>query len=201
MKRYYDLSFQEKLTLDSESFSQAVRIEAIHRGLKPPISFDELLNQGTYPSFTLPAERTAFYEIVRPGSYREERTGMCFKTQAEAESALKGCYSVSRDYNGVAEIHQGSWSVQTVYLTQPHVARKAKTVDEYTQDNSQFFALLDECEKDLQSARQSDYDRKVAAAKREEYLRLAGGQEEIAKSFWAKTESIPWPQDEQPINS
>ena len=35
------------------------------------------------------------------------------------------------------------------------------------------------------------------AEKKAEYLRLAGGNEEIAKGFWSKVEKTEWPIDGQ----
>ena len=54
--------------------------------------------------------------------------------------------------------------------------------------------LLDECENDLSGIRQEEYNAKVNATKRAEYLRLAGNDEAIAKAFWAKTEKTDWPE-------
>jgi hypothetical protein len=45
--------------------------------------------------------------------------------------------------------------------------------------------------------RQQAYNAKVRAERKAEYLRLAGGNEEIAKNFWAKAEGTAWPTAEE----
>lgn len=194
MKRYFDLTKDEKLALGTPEFTDAVKLEAVHRGIKPPITMDERLNQGAYPSFTYPKDTTVFYELMRPDTYQQSATGVCFRTLEEAQAALKNVYAVKEDRYSkiVMQVITGEWSIRAVHVGSGRAA-KAIAVEDYAQDDTAFDALLDECQKDWGGIAQAEYTAKANATKKAEYMRLAGGNEDIAKAFWAKTEKTEWP--------
>ena len=194
MKRYFDLTKEEKLALGTPEFTDAVKLEAVHRGIKPPLTMDEKINQGAFPSFSYPKETTVFYELMRPDDYRQDPTGVCYRTIEEAQAALKNVFSLKEDrYSKVKlKVISGEWSIRAVHVGTGRAA-ESPTVEDYAQDDTAFDALLTECNKDWSDIAQAEYDAKVNATKRAEYMRLAGGNEDIAKAFWAKTEKTDWP--------
>ena len=76
-------------------------------------------------------------------------------------------------------------------------SQKAAKFEEYTQDDTEFVKVRDECLEKYSEVRQQAYNAKVRAERKTEYLRLAGGSEEIAKKFWAKAEGTAWPTAEE----
>lgn len=120
MKRYFDLTESEKLALSSEQMTDAVKIEAIHRGIKTPLSLDNIVeNIGCY-GFSLPADCKTFYELCTPKQYGGvERSGICFVTPDEARNALKNALFVEEDGYPVkrAKIINGEFSVMERYVS------------------------------------------------------------------------------------
>ena len=58
-------------------------------------------------------------------------------------------------------------------------------------------AIRDLCLELHSNIRQEYYNAGVRLELRKEYLRLAGGNEEVAKAFWAKAEGTAWPSNEE----
>lgn len=199
MKRYFDHTKEEKLTLSHDDFHASVKIEAIERGIKPPITLDNILKQQPFMGFNLPPDTAFFYEIMVPGQFRDGTpTGLAFKTIEEARAAMTNAVAIHEEGCGAdkrQKICYGEFSVREVYITLTKSKTFACAVEELTsgEDELEFNKLCEECSNDLQTLRQEDYNREVTERKRAEYLSLAGGDEEIAKRFWAKTERAEFP--------
>jgi hypothetical protein len=199
MKRYFDLTESEKLALSSEQMTDAVKIEAIHRGIKTPLSLDNIVENIGCSGFNLPADCKTFYEICTPKQYGGvERSGICFVTPDEARNALKNTLFVEEEGYPAkrAKIINGEFSVMERYVSAFPLTNFATKLKEYEDDTpcEDFTKLCQECRDDLGIIRQRIYDTEVRARKKAEYLRLAQGNEEIAKAFWSKAESGNWPE-------
>jgi hypothetical protein len=199
MKRYFDMTEDEKLALNETDLYASVKVEGVHRGIKPPLTLDQAIAQVGYTGFTIPADAVAFYELTVPGEYSHNPntgTNLCFKTQAEAERALVGAIVVVESgYNEGRhnKIVGGSPGVRAVWVTQSKQKSLFTKLEELKQDNTDFEKLAEECRDDLSRIRQERYNTRVRSEKRKQYLELAQGNEEIAKSFWAKTEGTDFP--------
>lgn len=203
MKRYYDLTEAEKLALSGEAIHDSIRLEAIHRGIKPPVTLGSIINQHGFQGFTVPADSVVFYELCTASQYgRCEGSGLAYKTEAEARRALEGAVSLFEDGYGSTKqkkLAQGDISYQAVFLTLQKPKNFAAELESYCQgdDDSNFERLSEEIRKELNALWQASYDKKVRQEKRKEYLRLAQNDEAIAQAFWSKTERDPWPEAEE----
>ena len=200
MKKYSEYTTAEKLALTQEEFAKAVKIEGIHRGIKPPITLGDALRKSEFNGFSLPADVAVFYEIVIPqGAYSGmKETGLCFNTAEAARAAMAGAFSISESGYGATakkKITTGDFSVKEAYITVEPQKWYATNLEEFFQDNEGFDKLSEECSADLSSLRQEAYNAAVLQRKRAEYLALANGDISIATAFWARTESVPFPQE------
>lgn len=199
MKRYFDLTETEKLALTSEQITDAIKIEAIHRGIKIPLPLDNIVENLGCSGFSLPADCKIFHEICVPQPYGDaERSGICFNTPAEARNALEGAIFIAEEFYPVerAKVLAGGFTVIERYVSTFPLTNFATKLQEYADAEpcEEFTKLCEECRDDIQTIRQRIYDTEVRARKKAEYLRLAQDNEEIAMAFWTKAESGPWPQ-------
>jgi len=191
MNPYHQLSKDEKLALTSDQLNDAIKLEAISRGIKPPVTLSEALKRSEWVGYQQPAESVPVYAIAI-SSYHTPEIGYLDKDVAER--ALQGMVKIESGYGNVPrKITSVEPSVQIVPIGLSKSLSKGVKFEEYTQDNTDFDKLCDECLNDLSAIRQADYNARVRAERRVEYLRLAGGNEEIAKAFWAKAEGTEWP--------
>lgn len=196
--RYFGLNEDERLALDDQQLSDAIKLEAIHRGIAPPITLEESLKQGVFTSYQHPADFVKFYEIVRPNKYHgQDRTGLAFATEQEAINAMKGAFAIANDgYSGSkSSLASGEFAVQVVIVGSQCGTVTQKKIDEYQYDSKAFDVVAEECVTDLSGIRQRRYDAEVNKRKRAEYLRLANNDESIARAFWAKAERTEWPSE------
>lgn len=194
--RYFDLSPEQKLKLTNEQFATSVHLEAVNRGIKPPVILDEETVRKEWMGYQTPAGSVRFYEVYAPSSYGGAKaTGLLFKTEAEAWAACQNAFGVEHSaYSDPQDkIQQGAFEVRAVNITTAKSKSVSANIEDYFQDNAEFDKLTDECAKDLQALRQAEYDTKVRSNKRKTYMALAQGNEEIAKAFWAKTEGTEFP--------
>lgn len=198
MNRYKELTQTEKLALNYEEFIAAVKLEGIERGIKPPTTLENFLNQQPFTGFTIPADSVFFYEVMVPGEYGENSgSGLAFKTIEEARAAMNNAIALCESGYGSdkkSKIVSGIFSVREVSISLSRPKSFSVTINEFAEDNTEYHALCDECSKDLSNLRQGEYDAKVLARKRAEYLSLANGNIDIAKNFWAKTERTEFPE-------
>ena len=92
---------------------------------------------------------------------------------------------------------EGAVVVKRVVLPgEPELYKIAKLTEYVYEDTEKYEALLEKCTSKIASVRQEAYNQLIAKERQAEYLRLAGGDVEIAKRFWVKAESLAWPEVE-----
>lgn len=198
MNRYFDLSRAEKIALSNDQFELAVKIEGIHRSIKPPITLDDALTQIGWHGFTLPTDATVVFEVVKTAQYSGiESTGVAYLKRERAEAALAGMVSIADEgYPKKTKLRDAEFSIREVRLGISDSKGWNAKIDAFEQDNADFNKLADECRADWQTILNEEYQRKVNLQKRAEYLRLANNDETVARAFWAKTERTEFPEAE-----
>lgn len=193
MKPYYQLTSQEKLNLTNQEFEDAVKLEAIERRIAPPIPLSEAVTRLEYKGYEHPASSLPVF-CVKAG-YHGPNFG--YLTQEKALAAMEGVVIIGDDYNTrgkkivdetpelyIVHVGAGIGKSKGIKLEE---TLEASMSDEYSK-------LVDECVKDRGQIIQENYNVKVDQEKRAEFMRLARGDEEIARSFWEKLGySRPWP--------
>ncbi|UOF78071.1 mafG [Caudoviricetes sp.] len=193
MKTFTQYTDQELLSISVQDLNDAIRREAIERGIKPPMPLSEALRTSEWRGYQLPAENAAVWEINKLDGY--SKSGIAYLTEELATKALEGLVSVEHGYgNQAPKLKTGCFGIIKVFISVSPSESKAEKFEEYYQDDTKFNDVRDECLKRLGEVRQADYNRRVNAEKKAEYLRLAGGNEDVAKAFWAKVEGGEWPQ-------
>jgi len=195
MKPFSQLNRSEVLILTNDELNDAIRLEAIDRGIKPPVTLSEALRRSEWRGYTKPAEAIKVWTLKV--GYHSSNFG--FLDEKLAERALEGMVCVE----------ESSYSLPKIKLTTDipevvvkHVgvdagSQKAAKFEEYSQDDTEFNKVRDLCLELYSNIRQEHYDAGVRLECRTEYLRLAGGNEEVAKAFWAKAERTEWPSTEE----
>ncbi len=195
MKPFSQLTRNETIDLTNEELNDAIRLEAIERGMKPPVTLSEALNRSEWRGYTKPAESIKVFTLKI--GYHSSNFG--FLDEKLAERALEGmvCVEENTYSNPRIKITQERPEVVTKFVGVEAGSQKAAKFEEYTQDDTEFVKVRDECLEKYSEVRQQAYNAKVRAERKTEYLRLAGGSEEIAKKFWAKAEGTAWPTAEE----
>lgn len=197
MNRYTELTTAEKIDLTDEEFYTAVKLEAIQRGVSPPISLPEALQKFGYRGYEIPPEAATFYEITAPSEYsRVNETGIAFRTADEARRACVGAIVIERPgygVNPVPKLSKADFSIREVLITLVPAQSFITKLEAYTEDSKDFNVVCDECRNDWSAVLQANYDARVNEQKKAQYLTLAQGNEDIAKAFWSKAERTEWP--------
>lgn len=196
MRTFSQYTDSELLQLDNEAINTAIRLEAIDRGIQPPIPISEGLRKSEWRGYQLPAEHVEVFEIcTKDGHYSNVgASGIAYLTEERAKAAIEGVVYLDRPYNKSPRIVPNTdVTLQKVFIGVSNGQSKAEKLEEFFQDNTEFDKVRDECLERLGKARQDDYNKRVNAEKKVEYLRLAGGDENIARGFWAKVERTDWP--------
>lgn len=197
--RYPALSTAEKLALTSEGLDRSIQLEAAERGIQIPVTLDEALHDSAfqYLQHRIPADAAVFYELVVPGSYSRNESGVFYRTEAEAERALEGACRVYEDGYGNSKklkITQGDFAVQKKWLSISKAEHLSAALKSFEADTGAYEALVKEVHDDLLVLRQAKYDAGVRTAKRDKFLVLAGGDVDTAKRFWNNIELEAWPE-------
>lgn len=204
-KRFFELSNAEMLALDNEALNTAIRIEAIERGIQTPITLSEQLRSSEWIGYQKPAEAIQVWEIHVKSRYNYEQTGVAYRTKEDAEKAMEGIMTIERGYsNEPAKLKVEEPRLVCVNISVAKSSQKAVAFEAFTQDTEAFDKVVDECVEHLRRLRQREYNTKVRAEKKTEYLRLAAGNEQVARNFWAKVEASAWDDDqatEEPVLS
>jgi hypothetical protein len=195
MKPFSQLSRNEIIDLTNEELNDSILLEAVERGIKPPITLSEALRRSEWRGYTKPAESIKVFTFKI--GYHSSNFG--FLDEKLAEKALEGMVCVEENSYSHPKIKITSDTPQIVvkYLGVEAGSQKASKFEEFTQDDTEFNKVRDECLEKYSEVRQQAYNAKVRQEKRTEYLRLAGGNEEVAKNFWSKTEGTSWPTNEE----
>jgi hypothetical protein len=191
IKPFSGYSDSELLTLTNENLNDAIRLEAIERGVAPPITLSEALRRSEWRGYEKPAEAIKVFRLRQ--SYSASDFG--WLDEAKALAALEGAVKIEKVRYGDDDlkITTSELSVETVWVGVSKATHKAVKFTEYFEDNKPFEAIRDECVERYGKVHQDAYDARVRAQKRAEYLRLARGDEAIAKAFWDKAERTQWP--------
>jgi hypothetical protein len=197
-KRFFELSNAEMLALDNDGLNTAIRIEAIERGIQPPVPLSEALRRSEWMGYQKPAEAVQVWEIQVEKHYSgTEPSGVGYFSKEAAEKAMEGMVSVVRNYDKAITLKNGGPGLVVVNVSVSKAEQKGVKFQEFQQSTEEFDKVADECVEHLSRLRQREYNTKVRAEKKAEYLRLAGGNEQVARNFWAKVETSAW-DGEQP---
>ena len=195
MKSFFQLSRNEIIDLTNEELNDFIRLEAIERGIKPPIPLSEALRRSEWRGYQKPAEAIKVFRL-RQGYYT---TDFGWLDEAKAQAALDGLVKIEKVNYKDDNLRIGSpeVTVETVWVGVSKHEQKAAAFEAFYEDTTEFDKVRDECLEKCSEVRQQAYNAKVRAERKAEYLRLAGGNEEIAKNFWSKAEGTTWPTDEE----
>lgn len=198
--RYFGLTDAQKLALTADDLRLAIKLEAVQRGIKPPITLEAHIRQSENIGFTTPPDAMVFHEIMVPTSYNVEGSGVCFQTAEEAWAAMRGAFAVYSDGYGATQrmklADSAKYCVRQIHVGGATPKSYHTKLEEFFQDDAEFDKLSDECVSDLSAIRQREYDLKVTQQKRKEYLELAKGNLEIARAFWSRAERTAFPEME-----
>lgn len=199
--KYSDLSIAEKLSLDSEGLLRAATLEAIDRGISPPTRLSDALNLKDAKGWWVPGDATKVYELVSKNrAYSEPLgTGIAFLTEDAAKAALTGAFAVVSDGYDAKKRYKlvdpiDSFEIRITHIVHtPAQGYWTKLKEFEDMDSVKFDEVIEECRADLEAARQKEYDSRVLQEQRKQYIELAGGDETIARAFWAKTKGSAFP--------
>jgi hypothetical protein len=195
MKPFSQLSRNEIIDLTNEELNDSIRLEAIERSIKPPITLSEALRRSEWRGYTKPAEAIKVFTL----KIGYHSSNFAFLDEKLAEKALEGmvCVEENSYSNPRIKITNDRPEVVTKYVGVETGSQKSAKFEEYVQDDKEFDKVSEECLERYSEVRQQAYNAKVRAERKAEYLRLAGGNEEVAKNFWSKTEGTSWPTNEE----
>jgi hypothetical protein len=191
MKPFSQLTDSEVLGLSNEDLNDSIRLEAIDRNIQPPITLSEALRRSEWRGYQKPAEAIKVFRL-RQGYYV---TDFGWLDEAKAHAALEGLVKIEKvNYNrDDLKISASEATVEVAWVGVSKSDDKAAKFEEFFQDSTEFNKVRDECLERCSKVRQDAYNTKVRQEKRTEYLRLARGDEAIAKAFWYKVEAGEWP--------
>ena len=191
-KRFSDLSDEALIDITNEELNAAIRIEAIERGIKPPIPLSDALRRSEWRGFQYPGDSLEVFEIT----CEYHNSGIGYLDKALAEKALQGMVRI--EYSSYSTprttVSNRDMAITSRRVTTDAHWQKHSKFEEYTQDDTAFQAVVEECLARHSKVRQDEYTRRVRAERKVEYLRLANGDEEVARRFWARSEGTVWPE-------
>lgn len=194
VKRFCDYADAELLKLTNEQLNDAIRIEAIQRGINPPITLPEALRRSEWLGYSKPAEAIKVFTLK--AGYRSSEFG--WLDEALAHKATEGMVVIEGCSYPTPHTKIKGGDVPEVVVKWVGVEKsvqKAAQFQEYSDEKvGEFEKLRDECLERFSSVRQEAYNKEVNLTKKAEYLRLANGDEQVAKAFWAKVERATWPE-------
>jgi hypothetical protein len=195
--RFSELTNQQLLDYNSDELMDTVRVEAIEQGIKPPVPISEAIQLSGFRGHFSTKDSLAVYKLGSDG-YSDD---IGWLTEEEAHRAMQGAVLLESTYSkgvsGKRISANGAVVIKRVVLPgEPEQYKIAKLTEYVNEDTAKYEALLEECTSRIESVRQEAYNQLIAKERQAEYLRLAGGDIEIAKRFWVKAESLAWPEAE-----
>ena len=202
MIAYFKMSEADRLALSNNqaAFIKAVELEAADRGIPLPTKLDEALALTGAKGLSIPADATRLFELcAKAKNYGgSERTGIAFRSEADALKALEGALAITESgYDASKKLHIAnpfdSFEVRMSYIV--HTPQKGywTTLVEFSEDTEKFDKICEECRDDLEKIRQAAYDAQVTQARRQRYLELANGDEAVAANFWRNAFGTDFP--------
>lgn len=186
---------EEILSLTDEQIRDSIKIEAIERGIKVPVDLSEGILKTGFRGHEHSATDVWVY-MLGSDSYNDQ---VGWLDEAEALQAMAGAVVVENTYNkgmsGKGIDVKSSVMVKRIRLQSDAQLVKLAELNEFVNDQEEDYdKLVEECVAVVRQVRQDDYDKNVAVERQAEYMRLAGGNPEIAKAFWDKAENLAWPE-------
>lgn len=194
MKRFSELSEAELLNYNADELNDSIKLEAIHRGIAPPVSLSEAIQTSGFKGHIPSKDDVAIYRLGTDG-YGD---GVCWLSEEAALMAMTGAVALESTYkhgkSGVRIAADSFVVLKRVILPGEAQTYRLHKLDEYVNPTAnEFDALADTCYEAARAVRQAAYSRQVALERQAEYVRLANGDVAIAKAFWAKAEKLDWP--------
>jgi hypothetical protein len=193
MIRFSELTEQQILGLSSDKLADAIKIEAINRGIKIPVPLSEAIQLSGFKGHEPTKADVTVYRLG--GDSYNDSVG--WLTEEQALRAQQGAVMIGSNYKqgrSVPCVSGDAVIVKRVILPgEPQTFKMAK-LEEYVNDqNDEYDVLVAECVERVRIIRQEAYDLNVARERKAEYMRLANNDVAIAKAFWAKAETLAWP--------
>ena len=198
MKPFHQLTSEEILGLTTAQLTDAIRVGALDRGIEIPITLSDALRTSEWRGYEQPTSCVRVY-CPFSGGYNDPTMG--YLSQAEAENAMKGLVVLGSTYRAGKSIScikaDSEPQIKVIIIGDSPASKKAAAFKAAEEAPCEAFEKYrDECIEKFEAVRRSDYDRKVRAEHRKEYLRLAEGNEEIAKAFYVRTGKGAWPNED-----
>jgi hypothetical protein len=173
MTPYFELSNAERLALSYQDYHTAITLEAIKRGITPPIPLPDELKRVGYHGFTIPADPLKLFEICAPQGYGEAKpTGVAYRTEEEAIAALNGAFSVCTTGYGANQkdvLNFDKFCVRIKYVgTVSHQHTKMLDDSDIAEPSEAFVNLGKDCQDDLDRLNMEAYTARVNTVKRAE---------------------------------
>jgi hypothetical protein len=194
-KAFSEYADKELLSIGNDELNNAIRVEAINREIAPPITLSDALHKSEYVGYQRPAEAVEIWEIQKQSRWgAHSNSGVAYLKKEDAERALIGMVSVEDAYGDTpAKILSSEPRIVCRLVTLMKADQKGVKFEEFVQDNTEFDKVVEECMGRVSAVRQAHYNQAVQQEKRAEYMRLANGDEAVAKNFWNKSERTEWP--------
>lgn len=182
--------------LDEEGLADAIKLEAMTRGVLIPVTLKNAIETSGFTGYMASPDDQHFY-CLRGGNYGET---VVYLTEGAARSALEGAAVLRDTYTAgraVKVLDDSHPTIERLTVPGRNYTLSAKGLEPYfsTNDSEEFAKIQKECIAAYEAGRQDRYNAAVAKERKQEYIRLAGGDAEIAKHFWLKTERLEWPAD------
>jgi len=152
MKAFSQLSRNEILDLTNEELNDSIRLEAIQRSIKPPITLSEALRRSEWRGYQKPAEAIKVFRL-RQGWYS---TDFGWLDEAKAVAALDGLVKIEKiGYKDDSlKIASPEVNVETVFVGVSKGESKAAKFMEYFDDSTEFDKVSEECIEKYSAVRQ-----------------------------------------------
>ena len=203
MKTFSELTLTDFLTISDTDLTDAIRKQAIVNGLNIPISMPEALTKSTYAGYTPKTDTFTVWQIATKQGYGGLTTGdTAYLTRQAAEFAMQGMILIKpitdKKYNTIGyeltddnlefRIIEKSLGITECGKKLAHYSDLIKEVDP-----KPFMDFVDECITIVSETINEHRQKELNKVRMAEYLRLAGNDEVVAKSFWAKNyPNVAW---------
>lgn len=195
MKRYTTLADAEKINLTNDEFADAVKLEAIHTGIRPPVALSEALRNSEWRGYQPPRSGVRVWVLDTRNNYGDK---LGYLDPELARKALVGAVILGDTYRAGKSVQAIKYSevpaVQEVLLMDP-AANASLTIPEFpdSPDSEKFDDLVEKCREDWEKVCTEHYNAKARAERWQEYLRLAYGDVDTACRFWEHANEGPLP--------
>jgi hypothetical protein len=193
---FFGLTSDQMALLDEQGLADAIKLEAMTRGILIPVTLKEAIQTSGFTGYMASPEDQHFYCVKGP----EYGDTVGYLTEDAAKSALEGSAVFRDTYVGGGSrkvLADRQPTIERVTIPGRKFALSVKALEPYFNDadSEEFAKLQKECITAYEANNRDRYNAAAAKERKQEYIRLAGGDTEIAKAFWLKTERLEWPAD------